>query len=374
MPLVAALLGGDDAEEAYWNLPEWDRQSNLCIWTWKGFAKIPLPHELRVFHAMGDNVMAAIMGKKSGGDAFLDSAIKITDLIPNSPITPLAAASADVFTDGWEEAGKTAVAGVLPDVAKPIAQIAVNRDFRNLPFLNQWANDALPGYKKIRINRKGEAYAPSFLVDFAKLTDHATGGDGAKKGVLSFNPDEAQHLLSGYFGGLYTTISQTLDSAYKGILPDEEVKVRDTPFRGFYVPESDLSPIGQNEESMYRKVANKISENSTLMKQYHKGIKETGIERGRLQQDAASGKIGIVELAQKVTELNGRVKEYNEKAGKLGTPEHWELSGLIRQIKQMEGMLDELQGQAQKDMEIEIAGLKRKVIEMNKTGKQVLED
>jgi hypothetical protein len=99
-----------------------------------------------------------------------------------------------------------------------------------------------------------------------------------------------------------------LDSAYKGILPDEEVKVRDTPFRRFYVPESDLSPMGQNEESMYRKVANKISGNNTLIKQY------------------------------------------------------WELSGLIRQIKQMEGMLDELQGQAQKDLEIEIAGLKRDLI------------
>jgi hypothetical protein len=362
MPLMAALLGGDDAEEAYWKLPEWDRQSNLCIWTGKGFAKIPLPHELRVFHAIGDNAMAAIMGKKSGGDVFLDSAIKITDLIPNSPLTPLAAASAAVFTDGWEEAGKTAVAGALPDVAKPIAQFGANRDFRNLPFLNQWANKALPGYKKIRINKKGEAYAPSFLVDFAKLTDHATGGDGAKKGVLSFNPDEAQHLLSGYFGGLYTTISQTLDSAYKGILPDEEVKLRNTPFRRFYVPENDLSPIGQNEESMYRKVANKISGVNTLIQQYHKGIKETGIERGRLQQDAAGGKIGLVELAQKITELNGRAKEHNEKAGKLGTDEHWELSGLISQIKQMEGMLDELQGQEQKDMEIKIAGLKRDLI------------
>jgi hypothetical protein len=125
--------------------------------------------------------MSAIMGKKSGGDAFLDSAIKIIDLIPDSPITPLAAALADVFTDGWEEAGKTAVAGVVPDIAKPIAQIGANRDFRNLPFLNQWANKALSGYKKIRINRKGEACAPSFPIDLAKLTDHATGGDGAKK-------------------------------------------------------------------------------------------------------------------------------------------------------------------------------------------------
>jgi hypothetical protein len=73
----------------------------------------------------------------------------------------------------------------------------------------------------------GEAYAPAFLVDFAELTDHITGSNGVKKGWLSFNPDEAQHILSGYFGGLYTTVSQPIDSAYKSILPDEDVKMRD---------------------------------------------------------------------------------------------------------------------------------------------------
>jgi hypothetical protein len=63
MPIMTAMLGGDDGEDAYWSIPDWDRQSNLCIWTGKGFIKIPFPHELRVFHAMGDNAMAAVMGK-----------------------------------------------------------------------------------------------------------------------------------------------------------------------------------------------------------------------------------------------------------------------------------------------------------------------
>jgi hypothetical protein len=69
MPILTAMIG-DEAEDAYW-----------------------------IFHAMGDNVMAAVMGKKSGGDAFLDSFIKFTDLMPNSPLTPLAAASVKMFTD-----------------------------------------------------------------------------------------------------------------------------------------------------------------------------------------------------------------------------------------------------------------------------------
>jgi hypothetical protein len=173
--------------------------------------------------------------------------------------------------------------------------LAANLDFKNSPVYNQWAKDGLPGYKKIRVNKKGEAYAPAFMVDFAELTDHITGGDGNRKGLLSFNPDEAQHLLSGYFGGLYTTISQTIDSAYKGILPDEDVKMRDTPFRRFYTPESDLSPIGQGEESMYRKVRKKISGNSDLMKGYDTEVADMESERDGLQ----AGKSALTNLRKR---------------------------------------------------------------------------
>jgi hypothetical protein len=42
--------------------------------------------------------------------------------------------------------------------------------------------DSLPGYKRARTNKEGEAYAPSFLIDFDRLTDKATGGNGVDKG------------------------------------------------------------------------------------------------------------------------------------------------------------------------------------------------
>jgi hypothetical protein len=96
----------------------------------------------------------------------------------------------------------------------PAVSQAVNRDFKEMPIINQWAKNTSPGYKRIRINKKGEAYAPQFLVDFARLSDNVTFGDGIKKGLVSFNPDEVQHITEGYFGGLYTTISQTVDMIY----------------------------------------------------------------------------------------------------------------------------------------------------------------
>jgi hypothetical protein len=142
-PFLASLLGGDDGWDEYWRLSDWDRQNNLCIYTGKGFIKIPLPHELRVFHALGDNLAQALLGKKTGGDAFLDSITGFADLIPNGPAVPFATALKDLATKGFGEASKTALTG-LPDVFKPFAQLAVNRDFKGSPIVNPWAKKTLP--------------------------------------------------------------------------------------------------------------------------------------------------------------------------------------------------------------------------------------
>ncbi|MDR3141750.1 MAG: hypothetical protein LBU37_08515 [Tannerellaceae bacterium] len=365
MPLLAALIGGDEGEDEYWRLTDWDRQNNLCIYTGKGFIKIPLPHELRVFHALGDNIAQAMLGKKTGGDAFLDSMLSFTDLIPTNPAGSAVAASKDLINKGGSEAAKTAISLISPDFAKPFVQLGANRDFKGMQVVNPRAKNTLPGYKKIRINKKGEAYAPSFLVDFAKLTDYVTGGDGVRKGVVSFNPDVAQHLMGGYFGGLYTTISQTADMIYRGILPDEDVKLRNTPLRRFYVSGDDISPIGQGENSMYRHIQDKVSEDKALMKGYNDEAGKIMDELDALKADAANGKLGIMDFAAKQTKLNERIKEYEEEYNKLGTDKHYEMDAFISEIKKMEERLDELQVQEQKDLEIEIAGLKREIIRMS---------
>jgi hypothetical protein len=365
MPLMAAMLGGDDGEDEYWRLPDWDRQNNLCIYTGKGFIKIPLPHELRVFHALGDNMAQALLGKKTGGDAFLDSMLSFTDLIPTNPAGSAVATTKDLINKGGSEAAKTAIAMISPDVVKPVIQLAANRNFKGMPIVNQWAKNSLPGYEKIRINKKGEAYAPQFLVDFARLSDNITGGDGVKKGIISFNPDVIQHITEGYFGGLYTTVSQTVEMIYQGILPDKDVELRDTPLRRFYVSGDDIAPIGQGMNSKYYHIRDKVSENSDLMKGYLNDAGKITRELNKLKADTENGKRDIVEYARKQTELNARIKEHEEKFIRLGTEKHYELKAYIDEIQKMEKRMKELQGQEQKDLEIEIAGLKRKVIEMS---------
>jgi hypothetical protein len=254
---------------------------------------------------------------------------------------------------------------LAPDIVKPAVQLAVNRDFKEMPVINRWAKNTSPGYKRIRINKKGEAYAPQFLVDFARLSDNVTGGDGIKKGLVSFNPDEVQHITEGYFGGLYTTISQTVDMIYKGVLPEKEVKVRDTPLRRFYVPVDDIAPIGQGMNSKYRHIRNKVNKDKDLMKGYSDEAGRVAKEIDRLRSDVEKGKLDIVEFARKQTELNNRINKYEEEFNRMGTEKHYELKAYIDEIEKREERLIELEGQQQKDREIEIAGLKREVIEMS---------
>ena len=67
-------------------LSEWDRQNNFCIYTGSGFIKIPIPHELRVFHRVGDIAYQAIYGYTPVDQALIKSVTAFSDLIPIDPM------------------------------------------------------------------------------------------------------------------------------------------------------------------------------------------------------------------------------------------------------------------------------------------------
>ncbi len=237
IPLLNQLLAGgtgDDGEDVmdeYFKLGEWERQNNFCIWTGKGFMKIPLAHEVRVFHALGDNVLQVVTGQKETTDAMLDQVIAFSDLVPTNPMGAVDAS--------WAE--------LVPDMMKPFAQLSTNTKFTGSPIYNKWANEWESGDKQARTTKTGVPYAPTFLISSLAMLDRATGGDGIKKGKISINPDKADHLLNGYFGGLYTLVAQSVDASFKTAeyaLDKRErlgIRVKDTPFSSFYVNQDELN-------------------------------------------------------------------------------------------------------------------------------------
>lgn len=325
MPMLNALIGGDDGMDDYLKLSDWERQNNLCFYTGNGFIKIPLPHELRVFHAMGDNIYQAAFGRKDITEAILDVTLGFADLIPANPMGAIQGSRADI----------------MPDAIKPFFQLAANRNFTGSRISNEWADPNKPGYLRVRTNKKSEAYAPVFLVKLGELLDTATGGDGVEKGLISFNPDEVNHILKGYFGGLYTIGTQVVtigDKVYEFADTGEfKLKVRETPLKTFYTSENDLQTSGSGLNTKYSKVVDDTQKTMHKLK----GFKD----------QVGEGKLSIDGFAKKLENLN--------------IPKANELYGRIKQIKKCESALKELDGQDRKDLEMIISNLKKEVIEVN---------
>ena len=64
---IQALLGGDDDDNSYWDLPEWVRRNNLVLyvpWSENGYMTLPLPHEMRPFYSMGEIAYSVLAGKE----------------------------------------------------------------------------------------------------------------------------------------------------------------------------------------------------------------------------------------------------------------------------------------------------------------------
>lgn len=327
MPMLAALIGGDDGLDEYMKLSDWERQNNLCLYTGNGFIKIPLPHELRVFHAMGDNIYQASFGKKDVTESILDVILGFSDLIPANPMGSIQGSWADI----------------MPDATKPFFQLAANKNFTGSQITKENQDKDKPGYLKIRTNKKGQPYAPAFLVKLGESLDSATGGDGVEKGLISFNPDEVNHILRGYFGGLYGLGMNVLSIGSKTVdtMESGEIKVKATDFipNAFYKSADDLLATSSGLNSKYFKIADDIQETRRKIKGY--------------QEQATKGQIGVDKFAEKIQGMANDVEKYKR------------IYPLMKQIKKYETALKELDSDHQKEAEKIISNLKKEVIEIN---------
>jgi hypothetical protein len=325
-PLLAAMIGGDDGEDSYMKLSDWERQNNWCVLLPNGsFLKIPLPQELRIFSRMGDNIYQAYTGRKDILQVLMDTMFSVSDLLPMNPLG----------------AAEISFAEIAPDFIRPLAQIKWNTNFMGSRIYNEWANKNMPGYLKARTNKKGEYYAPNFMVDWFMILDHLTGGDGVKKGVISLNPDITNHLLRGYFGGLYTIAEQGVGIAsevYNFTKTGElDIKVRETPLRAFYADKNDLQLQSSGISSRYYDIYDKVIESRRRAKAYTEKVQQ--------------GEMGIDEYSRVMSELN--------------MPKINAIYDRIKEIKRIEREMKEMNPQQQKQAEEMIFDLRKEVVELN---------
>jgi len=311
MPLLSRLLGGEEAEQAYNNLSDWDRQNNLCIWTGSGYVKWSIPQELRVFHALGDNLYRFSQGKVTKTELAVNTMVGLTDLLPVNPMGAMK-------TDGkeWKMFANT----LTPDLMKPWVQLAINTTYTGGNVFNPYANPSDPGFVQSSKNKKGEPYAPAILVWAAQEMDKQSDGDGVMPGKISPNPDVINHIMRGYMGGLYTIFVKSVDSGDK-VIEGKELKVRDTPISALYTSKEDIKESDAGLRKEYSDVKAAITDEKHYISKY---------------------KSGAIEIYRKGGDL-AKVAEYTTKMQQLSTKKYTMLKFITAGISKLEEQIKDAQ-------------------------------
>lgn len=247
--LAAAMgMGDDDDKNAYYNLPEYVRRSNIMFRAFgDGWVSIPLPVEYRVFYGMGELAASVICGKEhlTSGEIAMAMASQLSQALP---------------LDFLE--GQGGLNTFVPSSVKPLWEAYVTE--------TSWTG--MPLYKDTPYNKEmpewTKAYksANKYLVGLSEALNDATGGDKYTKGWADFNPAKFEYLLNGYFGGVSGTIDKLLKSA-ETVLGEREYDPRSFLIVNRFYKNGD-------ERTEYRAVNNeyyRLKEEAESTKQRMKG-------------------------------------------------------------------------------------------------------
>lgn len=325
---IVAYLGGDDDEDdknAYYNLPEYVRRSNILFRAGDSWISIPLPIEYRAMYGMGELMTSVLSGKEhlTGGEIAEAIAGQATQILP---------------IDFLEGGG--GLNAFVPSAAKPLWEAYVAE--------KSWTG--MPLYKDTPYNKdmpewtKAYKSTNKYIVGLASAMNEATGGDPYTKGGIDFNPAKVEYMLNGYFGGVFGTIDKLTKTA-ETIVGEREYDPRSILLVNRLVKAGD-------ERTEYRAVNNEYFR----LKEEHDRLKT------RLKHYEEDTDNGIFDYAEKIDFL------YN-------SPEYERYEIFEDYRKDIDDLYDELKeavdDEERKDIEAELNELKKEMIsEMEYTRKR----
>lgn len=325
---IVAYLGGDDDDDddknAYYNLPEYVRRSNILFRAGNSWVSIPLPVEYRAVYGMGELMISVLNGKEHLTDGEIAEAItgQATQILP---------------IDFLEGGG--GLNAFVPSAYKPLWEAYVAE--------KSWTG--MPLYKDTPYNKdmpewtKAYKSANKYIVGLANAMNEATGGDPYTKGTIDFNPAKIEYMLNGYFGGVFGTIDK-LSKMVETVTGNREYDPRS------FLLANRLVKVG-DERTEYRAVNNEYFR----LKEEHDRLKS------RLKHYEEDTDNDIFDYAEKIDFLYNS-PEYERY--EIFEDYREDIDDLYNELK--EAISDE----ERKDIEAELNELKKEMIEeMNKTRK-----
>lgn len=257
---IASAMGGDDDE--YYNLPEWVRRSNLCIYTPNGWVTIPLPIELRAFYGLGE----LLQGQMSDVTNYHSDELTAKALEQVSQLLPI---------DFMEGGG--GMMAFVPSYAKPFVENAANKDWTGVPI-----------YKKSDYNKNMPEWTKAYkgtspeLVALARRLNEISGGDKYTKGKIDVNPAEIEHLFEGYLGGLGSFVNQTKKTMMMPFDPNLR-EMRNVPIA-----------------NKFFKAADERTKDRRVTEEYFRYVDEYDKTAQKVSGYTREARKGIVEYAEKI--------------------------------------------------------------------------
>ena len=187
--VLYSALGGDDDDANYYNLPEYVRRNNICLYVGGSWLTIPLPIELRALYGLGEMTCSFLTGKEKY------KPVKVAGQI--SQILPI---------DFLEGSG--GLNAFVPSYVKPAVEVYNNESWTGIPIYRDNAfNKDMPNWTKAYKSTSPE------LIELAERINSFTGGTKYRKGSVDINPAAIEYLFKSYLGGVATTIDQVKKTA-----------------------------------------------------------------------------------------------------------------------------------------------------------------
>ena len=252
IPMLAEMAGGgkgdDDDKNAYYNLPEYVRRSNICFRAGDQWIIIPLPVEFSAIYGMGELAHGVISGNERYSNAELgyQMAAQVSQILP---------------IDMLEGGG--GVSPFIPSAAKPTTEAYImNKSWTGMPI-----------YKDTPFNKndpewtKAYANTDKHLVAFAKWLNETSGGDDFTKGAIDINPAKIEYVLKGTFGGVVTfplQAKKTIETA----VGNREFEWRNMIFASALVTSGDERTANRKLQNEYFKYKEEYEETGRRWRKY----------------------------------------------------------------------------------------------------------
>jgi hypothetical protein len=190
-----AMGDGDDGEPKIYSISDEIRNNHL-VFVIPGFdnvVKIPLPYGYVFFHAIGQEIVNSIAGRKSG----MAAAAGIMSSFMNN-FNPLETAASLGNAHGW-------IRMIAPTILDPIVDIGMERTPFGTPLMPQKVYDDQPDSARYwRSVSAGSKWAAEGL-------NELTGGSGGDAGLVSISPETIDSLFATASGGLGKTLQRIFD-------------------------------------------------------------------------------------------------------------------------------------------------------------------